>query len=100
MYLTMLDFLLQFVALTSSFVSEVSVTHFLISLLGFGRAKLSGQDMARGESQQCPLQDGGPHGCHGRAAADVDIRRLRPQSQNFVLLLLFVCVFCVYYFAR
>ena len=78
----MLDFLLQFVAFTSSFVSEVSVN--FISLLGFGRAKLSGQDMARGESQQCPLQDEGPHGCHGRAAADVDIRRLRPQSQNFV----------------
>ena len=60
-----------------------------ISLLGFGRANLSGQDMATGESQQCALQEVWPHGCHGRAAADVDIRRLRPQSQNFVFC---VCV--------
>ena len=74
-----------------------------ISLLGFGRANLSGQDMATGESQQCALQELWPHGCHGRAAADVDIRRLRPQSQNFVFCVcvcVSVCVFCVYSFAR
>ena len=68
-----------------------------ISLLGFGRANLSGQDMATGESQQCALQEVWPHGCHGRAAADVDIRRwrLRPQSQNFVFCVC-VCACFVY----
>ena len=65
-------------------ISEVFCeTCCFILLLRFGRAKLSGPDMAKSASQQCP-QVVGPHRCHGRAAADVGIWRLQPQSQTIV----------------
>ena len=55
----------------------------VIFLLRFGRAKLSGQDMATSESwlHESALQFGRPHCCHGCAAADVGIWRLQPQSR-------------------
>ena len=80
---------------TASFVSEVSVN--FISLLGFGRAKLSGQDMARAESQQCALQERSGH----TAVMDAQQRMwifggCAPRVKSLYFVCVSACVFCVY----
>ena len=98
----MLDFLLQFVAFTSSFVSEVSVTHIYIYIVLFPCWVLVGQSCQAKTWQEVKASNA-PSKTKGHTAVMDAQQRMwifggcAPRVKTLYFFLVCVCVLCIFF---